>query len=402
MDIFVARQPIFTASGAVYGYELLFRDSLANVFQCDDHDAASIQVMEAGAFWLDLETITGGKLAFVNFTRDTLVRGFAQLLPPSHLVVEILEDIVPDDEVVEACKELRSAGYRLALDDFVLHDSNHFPLLCLADIVKADVLQMTAAETRAVPRLRAGRNTAFLAEKVEDNEAFRLGVTAGYSYFQGYFFARPSILRGSKIDGVPVNHLRILYELNRPSIDFDRVTSLIAPEVSLVFKLLRLVNSAWMGLKCRIDSVKHALVMLGEDDVRRWMSLLVLADVSKGKPTELVRTSAVRAFFCQAMGTRRWPSQQQDCFLLGLFSLLDAILDTPMEEAIRDLPLPTDVADTLLGRDTPYRPVYDLTVAYERTDWETVDRCAAAFGVTEAEIADCYFKAVDHAQGAIA
>lgn len=400
MQIFMARQPIFTADGAVYGYELLYRDGLA-AFQSDDPDAASLQVSDGSAFWSDLDTITGGKRAFVSFTRDALLHGFEKLVPPQSLVVEVLEDVAPDDEVVSTCFALKAAGYTLAVDDFVLH-GDHAPLLELADIVKADFLQMSDVERRAVPHLPNCGHVAYLAEKVEHPDEFRLGVDAGYSYFQGSFFAKPSLMRGARVGSAGLNHLRILHEVNAPAIDFDRLEWLIRPEVSLVYKILRLVNSAWIGLRCRIDSVKRALLMLGERGVRRWLSLIVLADVCKAKPMELVRTSAARAFFCEAVGAVKWPGHEQDLFLLGLFSLVDAILDSPMDRAIRDLPLSTLVADTLLGRETSYRQVYELAVTYERAEWPTVDRCASSLGLTEAQVAGSYFRALERATWATA
>lgn len=399
MQVFVARQPIFTADRGVYGYELLFRSSLETVFGAEEQDPASLQGAENASVWLGLETLTDGKKAFINFDRPSLVRGFARLLPSTEVVVEIAEGVEPDDEVIEVCRDLKAAGYSLALDNFRPADSR-YPLLPMADVVKADFPQIRGEETRAIPQL-ADPHFSLLAEKVEMDDEFRLAREAGYTYFQGFFFSRPSIIRGYKAEGVGVNHLRILEEVHRPSIDFDRLEWLIKAEVALVYKILRLLNSAWIGLRCRIESVRQALVMLGEEGVRQWVCLMVLADLSIGKPTELVRTSAARGFFCEMVGADRCRGREHELFMVGLFSVMDAILEKPMEEALRGLSLSDVVVQTLLGHDTPYRPIYELALAYERADWDAVDRCAASVGINGADVAYTYIRAVERADWAL-
>jgi EAL and modified HD-GYP domain-containing signal transduction protein len=401
MQVFVARQPIFTRHRNVYGYELLFRSGLENFFDGLDGGAASMHVIDNSFFVLGLSTMTAGAKAFINFTRETLLEGYARLLPPTSLVVEILEDVEPDDQVVKACRDLKSAGYRLALDDYVLLHDRH-PLIPLVDIIKVDFLQLTDEERRALPRIISSHHSFFLAEKVETEDDFALAVDAGYSYLQGYFFSKPTIITGHKPEGFRMNHLQILEEVRKPEINFTKLEELIKRETSLVYRILRHVNSASFGLWNKVISVKHALLLMGGENVRRLICLLVLGDMIGDRPTELIRTAAARANFCEAIaGAARWTSKESELFLLGLFSMLEAIMMVPIEEALEGLPLPDDVVHALRGEENPYRVVYDLMIGCERGDWSAVDCCADSLGIPQPVVAQAYYRSIEWAQSVL-
>ncbi|MEA2640336.1 MAG: hypothetical protein QOF51_1730 [Chloroflexota bacterium] len=402
MQAYVARQPIFSDQRALYGYELLFRAGLENCFRSSDPDAASLQVLDDSAFFFGLETLIGTKKAFVNFTRDTLVGGYAEILSSSQLVVEILEDVALDAEVLQACRDLRAARYPLALDDFTPGSAPQQALLPLVDLVKVDFLQTTEAEQREIPRRYGRPGLAFLAEKVETEEDVRRALTSGYEYVQGFFFSKPVTLTVAKPEGIKANHLRILDEIHRPSIDFDRLSAQIELEVGLVYRIMLFINSAGTGLRNRVTSVKHALLMLGEAGVRKWVAFMVLADLGTGRPTELIRTCATRGRFCEEVALiANWPERAHELFLLGLFSLIDAVVGIPMEDVIQTLPLPREVTDALLGKENRLRIVHDLMVGCERGAWESVDRCAGDLGLGEATVAGAYLQAVQWATGAL-
>jgi len=400
MDVFVARQPIFDRFRRTYAYELLFRSGPTNVFSSSNPDQASLSVIDTSFLTLGLDSITGGKPAFVNFTRDTLVNGYATILPKHQIVVEILEDVPPDDEVVDACLGLKAAGHRLALDDFVLGVGSE-RLAGLADIIKVDFLLNGPAERREVVRRFRPRGLKLLAEKVETPEDFALAMEAGYHYFQGYFFSKPVILSGKNVPASKLNLLRLLQEIHAPETDFWQIEALIKREVSLTYKLLKYMNTVAFGFR-RIETVQHALMMLGESAVKRWVSVVALADMGLDKAFQLVVDSVVRAKFCEYLGARAGLGDRaHDLFLMGLFSMIDALLDRPLGEILEGLSLVDDVRLALVGAESPLRSIYDVARAYETGDWAGVSRLAGALALPEAAIPAMYLKSVEWGNSSI-
>src|SRR6266516_4382848 len=287
MEVFVARQPIFDRLRNVFGYELLFRSGLENVFRHDDPDQATLKVINHSLFLFGLQELTAGTKAFINFTRDTLLSECATLLPKESVVVEVLETVEPDDDVVAACRSLKQAGYLLALDDFTMQSEAN-PLVGLADLIKVDFSLTNADERRYLVQTYTPRNIVLLAEKVESQEDFDQARAMGYSYFQGYFFSKPAIISGNDVPGFKLTYIQLLNEINKPEVDFKAVEDLIKREVSLSYKLLRYINSVAFSLRHRINSVGQALLLLGQSGIKRWGYIIVLADMGVSRPIELV------------------------------------------------------------------------------------------------------------------
>lgn len=398
MDIFVARQPIFDQHQKVYAYELLFRSSLANVFSHADPNQATSTVMSNSFFMMGIDFVTGGKKAFLNLTGDMLVQEYVTLLPKEVAVVEILETVDPTPEVIEACKKLKAAGYLIALDDFV-DKPEYAPLLDLADIIKVDVLATNADEQRDLIRRLAPKRLRFLAEKVETHEVFQAAIKLGFTYFQGYFFSKPVILKGKDVPAFKLHYIDILRELNKEDLNLRRLEELIKKEMSLTYKLLRYINSAAFALRQKIDSIQRALMLLGEREVRRWLSLLVMAGMGKDKPEELVLQATIRAKFCEMLAPKAGvAARAQDFFFLGLFSLIDAILELPLEEALKGMPIADDVKAALLGEENFCRDLYECVLAYERGEWERLPALACRINVDESETPALYAEAVQWTQ----
>ena len=246
MKKFVARQPIFDAEQNVFAYELLFRTGMEDFFNFDDSDQAASSVIVDSFLLFGLETLTGGQKAFINCTREMLVKGYMALLPKEQVVVEILETVEPDEEIIGACLRLKRAGYLLALDDFVYEDK-YEPLLELADIIKVDFQATEAAGRKSLVERMAPRGVKLLAEKVESKQEFEQAVEMGYDYFQGYFFSRPQILSGQDVPGYKLNYLRVLQAVNRPEVNLREIENVIKQDVSLTYKLLRYLNSAFLA-----------------------------------------------------------------------------------------------------------------------------------------------------------
>ncbi len=406
MDVFVARQPIFDRHRHLYAYELLFRSGPTNVFSATDGDRASVKVIADSFLRPGLQRITGGKRAFINFTRDTLVRGYATLLPRDLVVVEILEDVEQDPEVFDACSDLKRRGYTIALDDFVCDDWSN-PLVRFADIIKVDFRATDAAARARLPALIASRRIRPLAEKIETRAEFDEAVDLGFTYLQGYFFSKPYILSGRDVPGHRARYLEILREINRPSLDLGQIERIVKREPSLTYRLLTYINSAAFGFRSRITSIRQALALLGEDAVKKWASVVALAGLAKDQPDELVVTSLVRARFCELVAPSVGLEERaQELFLMGLFSLLDAITGRPMPEVLADLPLADDITLALLGNRTRPYDVLSCLTAYERGEWEKFSLYAAKLRLDEAAVArmhlDCVAWSSERSSGFLA
>jgi len=396
MDLFVARQAIFDRRLEVYGYELLFRSCLDNAYDASDGALASSQVISNSFFSIGAEKILAGKRAFINFPRKLLVENCAEVLPRELAVIEILESVEEDAEVLAVCQDLKRRGYLLALDDFV--DRGRDGLTRIADIIKVDMRSTDPAEQGALARRYGRRGIRMLAEKVETQEEFERVRRLGYSYFQGYFFARPVVVQGREASGFKLNYLRILQELHRPEVGYGRLEGLLRPEVSLSYKLLRFVNSAVFGFSRHIESIREALVLVGENEIRKWATLVVLPQLAGNKPAELVLLAVVRARLCELIArSAGLASRASELFLMGLFSLLDVMMDQPLKELLGPLNASDDVREALLDEAQPdnrLAAVYALVRANEQAEWETVAAIAGRLGVAKEMIAELYLDAV--------
>jgi c-di-GMP-related signal transduction protein len=394
MDVFVARQPIFDSALQVSAYELLHRSGLENRFDGTDATAATARVLADHALDSRLEVLTGGKPAFVNFPRDLLVGGYATLLPPDKLVIEILEDIDGDREVLAACADLKALGYRLALDDYAPERRNS-PLLGVVDIIKVDFRATPPAERALLGRQMAGRGVDLVAEKIETRAEFLEAAALGYTHYQGYFFSEPVVVTGRKLGGSRRVFAEVLAAINRPELDFAEVEAAVKRDASLTDKLLRYVNSAGIGLRQRITSLQQALVLLGENQVRKWLFVAAFSDATSGKPQELLVAALTRAHMCEllarAVGGDGTPL---DHFLTGMYSLIDAVLDEPLEQAVQDLPLCAEGKRALLGEHNRLRDVLDVVIAYERGAWKDLPSTLSTLSLHADDVIGFYFDAL--------
>ncbi|MFA0757404.1 MAG: hypothetical protein PVTTEEND_000445 [Candidatus Fervidibacter sp.] len=394
MKVFVARQPIFDKLKRVVAYELLFRSGFENFFSARDGEVATQTVISSAVHTFGLTSLTGGKPAFINFTKPLLINKLALVLPPTHLVVELLETLEPDREVLEACQELKRHGYFIALDDFVLRPG-YEPLISVADIIKVDFLQAKGEERRQISRSLTHSKVRLLAEKVETMEDFREAVRFGYTYFQGFFFAKPEIVSGREVPSHKLAHFRLIQQLNQPELDFKAVEGILKSDLSLPLKLLRYINSAAIGLRCPVTSLRQAMVLLGEENFRRWALLALATSLLEDKPQELILTGVIRGRFCDLVCQRvGWLVLGVDPFLVGFLSVLDALLDQPLSQLLDELPVAPEIKDALLGKPTLLGLLHNLVIAYERADWERVGELSGRVGLTESELSLLYTEAV--------
>ena len=387
---FVARQPIFDRDEKVFGYELLFRDGLENAFSGADLDAASRATLDSSLL-MGLDVLCDGRRAFLNCTRETLVHGLVRLLPSRSTIVEILEDVPPDVGVMAACQTLKEAGYMIALDDYVTGDARE-PLVELADIIKVE-MKLTTAEQRSDLVKRHGlRHCRMLAEKVETREEFVLARQQGFAYFQGYFFRKPEVLSTRNMPANRLNYLRMLQEVSHSELNVTALEKLIKGEASICYRLLRYLNSAAFGFNCEIHSVRHALAILGDREVRRWVRLIAAVGAGQDRTSDLVLSSLVRGRFGELLEPHVQHGES-DLFLLGLLSLIDSMLEMPMSDVLEKIPLDHETKLVLLGKPSLLRPVYQLILAYESGEWEPVRQLADKLHLDDQQVAGFYWQA---------
>jgi len=392
---FIARQPILDTRLRVFAYELLFRGGPQNVFQ--PFANASSSVIADSITLFDLDMLTGRARAFVNVDEVALRLGAPRLLPADRIVVEVLETVRPTEEILGVCRELRSAGYQLALDDFV--DSRHIaPLVEFARYLKID-FQMLDAEARArVAQKYRDKNISLLAEKVETETEFREARDLGFAYFQGYFFCKPSMLETREIPGNKTIQLQLLNAVAAPELRYDLIENLLKQEPSLLYRLLRYLNSPILGLGSEVHSVRRAITLLGENEFRRWVSIFAMISMSTGKSPQLIRTALTRAFFCEDFSTAAGlRDKSASLFLMGLLSVSDALLDKPISEVLDALPVSQEVKLALCGGANRFRDVYDLLLAFEHAQWPQLSTIAARLGCDEEKVPSSYQAAFQRA-----
>lgn len=369
----LARQPILTKDEKVMGYELLFRESPEERrFTSNAEDATSHIIDTLNVMGLDV--VCDGRAAFINCTRQMLLNESFVLLPADSVVVEIQPDVTPDESVVRAAQQLKKTGFRIALANFVLNDSRE-ALLPYSDFLKVDVRWLTPEKRAGIAALQAAKRWSMLAHKVETREQFLTAVAQGFTLFQGYFFRRPERMRARHIPTNQASHLQLLKAVSAPEVDLAAVEDLIKHDASLCYRLLRYLNSPLLGISSPVHSIRHAMTLLGERELIRWIRMATTLLMGEEKCSDLILSSLVRARFCELIGPRLGPLKC-DPFLIGLLSLMDAILEVPMGVVVDGLAFDSAAKDDLLGarsgKDTALSPLYQLMVAREEGDWEDV------------------------------
>jgi c-di-GMP-related signal transduction protein len=392
---FVARQPIFDRSQKVFGYELLFRNGVEDYFNADP-DLACRSTLDSSLLF-GVDTICDHRRAFMNCTCEVLFKDLITLLPPDQTVAEILETVEPDDRIIAACKRLKTAGYMIALDDFAPNDPR-LPLCEFADIIKVDVRATEVEERAGMMRRFASPKCKMLAEKLETPHEFFQARNMGFVYFQGYFFCRPEIVVGHEVPANRLHYIRLLEMVCRPEIDMRELEKTLKQEASICYRLLRYLNSPLFGFSLEIKSVRHAMAVLGEREMRRWIRLVVTVSAAEQKCSELVLMGLARGRFCELLSSRL--KLTTDLFLMGLLSIMDAILEVAMDVLLQQLPVEHETKAALLGQESSLRPLYRLMLAQESGEWAQSSELAKQLQLTDEEVASTWWQALQWAQEA--
>lgn len=396
VEVFVARQPILNRRLEIYAYELLYRENKQqNLIHNLDHDYATSEVINS-FLQIGIDELSEGKPCFINFSEKLLEDTFPTFLHPELTVIEVLEMVRPTDKVIENCIQLKSQGYKIALDDFELRNDidNYGKLIDLADIVKIDVRLTKRDEQLRIMKELKGRNIEFLAEKVETREEYEQCLIDGYTYFQGFFFSKPTILSTSDIPVLNHNLYVILSELAKSEPNIENISRIIESDISLSIKLLRLLNSPAMGLVNKIKSIKQAIVLLGLVELKKWIYVLSLRDHLERTDhlaAEVIKLSLTRAKASELIAINI--GKRHECssyFLTGLLSLVETIYRQPKEQIINNLPLDQEIKNTLQGEKTSLTPVYSLILAVESGDWKIMETVLNHYGLKVEKFNELY------------
>ena len=395
---YLARQPIMDLRGKVCGYELLYRAGPDASFRGDGNMATRTMLDNTVIFGLD--RLASGVPAFVNCTQESLTEDLVRVLPVNMTVLEILENLEPTPSLIRACRKLKALGFRLALDDFTWKP-NYDPLVELADYIKIDFVLTKARERRSLlKRLRGVTEAQRIAEKIETQEEYKWAKQEGFRLFQGYYFCRPVLLTNREIPSNKLSQIKILQLLQSDVIDLRKLTQLMKREAALTYRLLRLANSPICAIRHEVRSIHAALVMVGDEAFRRIALLAITSELNAGQPAELLRMSFVRGRFCElAAGLCALDRAEQ--YLLGMLSLMPAMMRFPMKKLTPELPLRKKIREALEGKANSERVLLHWIESYERGDWAACDAAALAGNLNQQNLAMCYAEATVWAEAAM-
>ncbi len=399
MEIFIGRQPIFNTNEQVYSYELLYRNGIENnAFPDIDSDIATVELIINSFLSIGFEELSNGKPCFINFTENLLMNDIMEQLNPSQVVIEILEDVPITKGLIKRVKELKAKGYRIALDDFIMQEDSSIynDLFPYIDIIKVDFIISSVDEREKIENRikKLFPHIILLAEKVETMEQYIDAIQRGYKLFQGYFFTKPQIIRANDIPANLLQYYRVIALLRVEEPDIDEITEGIEHDIALSYKLMKLINSSSKRSKFKIRSIKQAILHLGLEDLKRWIYILTYRESQKYNPSgaydELMKTSLCRAKMCELLAKYNNKRNTSEYFLIGMFSLIDALLRRPIKSILMQLPLSDEIVETISGSDTSMQPYLQLTVAVEKMDFEVINKIANDLSINIEEVFETF------------
>ncbi|KYG89434.1 HDOD domain-containing protein [Metasolibacillus sp. FSL H7-0170] len=406
MEVFVGRQPIFNANKQIIAYELLYRNKNLTAFPMINEDVATIKVLINSFLHIGAEKITQGKPVFINFTENLLESSIDQLLKSSQVVIEILENVQITPKLIQRVRELKEKGFKVALDDFVLDKQveSYNELFQYIDYIKIDFLATTLEERKKIERKVQEKfpHIQLLAEKVEEYDQFKTAKASNYQLFQGYFFEKPQIVKGNSIPPNTIPYLNILLLLSEENPNVQLIAENIEKDLSLAYKLLQMINNATGHVKVRIYSIRQAIMMIGIPNLRKWIYFVAMGerqiDDEEDFFEEIMRASLFRAKVCEILAKRNRKKNHPEYFLVGMFSLIDILLKSTLEEIVQKLPLSNRVIDTILGQQTEMTPYLQFSMALDKLEWDKLQALGENIGLNIHEMDELYSEALAWAE----
>ncbi|PIC70502.1 EAL domain-containing protein [Sporosarcina sp. P16b] len=405
-SIFIGRQPILNRSGEIYAYELLYRNSEENFFPDINPEQATIGLLINTFLSVGIDQVTSGVRSFINFSGELLAQDVFMSLNPDQVVIEILEDVEITSALLRRLQMFKEAGFTLALDDFILQEQyvTYSQLFELVDIIKVDFMQTSIEEKhRIIAFLKSYPSITLLAEKVETEADYQLALKSGYDLFQGYFFAKPDIIKGAEIPSNTLTHLQIIKYFQNDSQSINQLSDLIMRDVSISYKLLRFINSLAFDIPRQISSIKQAIMMIGLNETKKWLQVLMLHELGQGlrdgRVKALIELSLRRARACELLAKYKRKPNKDEYFLTGMFSLIDAVMQRKWEDVLPLLSLSDVIMDTLNGKPTEMSPYMELIEAVEHFNWESVERISRHLAIPKKELSEIFLQALHWSYG---
>lgn len=399
MDVYMARQPIFGEDDKVYAYELLYRsNNKDNCYTGISGDESTADVVTNAFFGLDVRNIIGNARAFINFTGNLLKHGVPHMISPDILVVEVLENQMMDEDILNACQELKERGYMLALDDFE-YENAYSELFQMGDLVKIDfrTAQKSIEETAYICRYS---NKLMLAEKIETREEYEYAKRLGCTFTQGYFFAKPTIMSRTSIQPLPINFMQVMQLVSEPEPEISDIVEVISRDTAMCQRLLRLINSVYFGVRNRVSSISQALVILGLDYLREWVYLMGMQRITQNDNIEMMRLSVLMAKFCRAL-SQLIPSvaaEEDSFYLMGLLSMITYSGEKELSQTLEEFPLTEEIKNGLMRKGGVYSDVFEMAYNYEKGNWDIVDRFAEKYDLNSEKISEVFVECVKDAE----
>lgn len=370
-DIYVGRQPIYNRALGVYGYELLFRTGQVNAASAGyvSSDGATSTTLINSFLEIGLERLVGKRYAFINLSEQFLLEEDSLPISPQQVILEVLEDVPVNMRLLKAVKRLSEQGFIIALDDYIYNPA-HKPLVAMADIIKIDIKQLTEKQLIEHVRTLKKFSAKLLAEKIETIEEYEFCLKLGFDYFQGYFLSRPRIIKSQSLPTNKVAVLNVLSVLQNPDADTEDVEEAISFDVSMSYKILKLINSSFFSFRREIESIRQAIVLLGRKQLSSWASMIALSQLDD-RPSEMIRLAMTRAKMCEMLAERAGLNGIESYFTAGLFSALDILMERDISDVIKPLPLSEEIVTALLKREGPIGEALQCAIAYELAEIET-------------------------------
>ncbi|WFD10319.1 EAL and HDOD domain-containing protein [Tepidibacter hydrothermalis] len=377
MDIYIARQPIFDNKYNVIAYELLYRDGDGNFFNGNVSDNVATSILLVNSYFnFGINNLVGESKVFINFDSHLIKSDIAELLNKDKVVIEILETVEPDKKLLRKIKRLNELGYTLAIDDYTT-DYKYNEITKSCDIVKVDFMENTKGGIESLVKQLKKSGKLILAEKVETKEEFEWAKSIGFDYYQGFYFSRPSLQKGKALSESALQYVRVMNELNTPEPSFRILSDIIGLDLSLTYKLLKLVNSNGRLLN-EITSIQQAIAILGVNELTRWLSLAMVQDMCKQETSEAVKCAMIRSNLLKEIAIHSDLKEYvEELSLLGTLSIVDTVLETNMDEALKPIPISKEMKKTLLGQQTIYSDAMALCFAYERGVFDDIRKSAS-------------------------
>ncbi|MCH7322845.1 EAL domain-containing protein [Solibacillus sp. MA9] len=401
MEVFIGRQPIFNSEEEIVAYELLYRNNDVNKFSQIDSDKATIDVLINSFITIGFKEVSNGLPSFINFTENLIMQEELHFFNPTKVVIELLENIPITPALIDRLKTIKRNGFKLALDDFTMDESVliYDNLFELVDYIKLDFIQ-TSEQERAIIENKVKANfphIQLLAEKVETREVYEQAKYLGYSLFQGYFFQRPQILKATDIPANLFQYFQIISLMRDENTNIDMLVEYIEREISLTYRLLKLINNSSKRSKSKVRSIKQAIILLGLTELRKWIYLLAMheSDIQKKGEVfnELIYASLFRAKVCEKCARLNYQNNYSEYFLIGLFSLIDALLNRPINSILVQLPLAENIIETISGAETEMTPYLQFSIALSKLNWAEIVPLARQLNISKDKIIPIYEEA---------